>query len=102
MARIPPDNAAKSGWIICLVGFPGVGKLTIARALAGVVAGTIVDNHWINDAVLRLLPMSVAAVPVAVWHQVAKVRDAVVGIIVTLAPRDCNFIFTYAGSNEDE
>ncbi len=96
------EKRAKRGWIICLVGFPGVGKLTIARELARRVEATIVDNHWINDPVLRLLPKSEAAVPEAVWPQVAKVRGAVLETIATLAPRESNFIFTYAGSNEDD
>jgi energy-coupling factor transporter ATP-binding protein EcfA2 len=101
MGRVSPDIAAKGGWIVCLVGFPGVGKLTIARALAGIVDATIIDNHWINDPVLRLLPRHDAAAPEAVWPQVAKVRDAVLETIATLAPRQSNFIFTYAGSHED-
>ncbi len=101
MDRVSPDNAATSGWIICLVGFPGAGKLTIARELARRVEATVIDNHWINDPVLRLLPTSEAAVPEAVWPQVAKVRDAVLETIATLAPRERSFIFTYAGANED-
>jgi hypothetical protein len=102
MDRIPPDVAAKSGCIICLVGFPGVGKLTIARALSRSIEATIVDNHWINDPILRLLPKSNSAVPEPVWPQVAKVRGAVLETIATLAPHESNFIFTYAGSNEDD
>ena len=102
MARIPPNVAAKNGCIICLVGFPGVGKLTIARALSRSIEATVVDNHWINDPILRLLPKTDAAVPEAVWPQVAKVRGAVLETIATLAPQGSNFIFTYAGSNEDD
>ena len=101
MARISTDIAAKSGWIICLLGFPGVGKLTIARELARRVEAIVIDNHWINDPVLRLLPKSDMAVPEGVWPQVAKVREAVLETIATLAPREHNFIFTYAGANED-
>jgi predicted kinase len=93
--------SAKNGLIICLVGFPGVGKLTIARALAELIDATVVDNHWINDPILRLLPKADAPVPEAVWLEVAKVRGAVLETIAMLAPRAGNFIFTYAGSNED-
>jgi predicted kinase len=102
MDRIPPDVATKGGCIICLVGFPGVGKLTIARALSRSIDATVVDNHWINDPILRLLPKTDTAVPEAVWPQVAKVRSAVLETIATLAPHGSNFIFTYAGSNEDD
>jgi hypothetical protein len=38
--------------IVCLGGFPGVGKLTIANALAPELNAKIVDNHWINDPIL--------------------------------------------------
>jgi chloramphenicol 3-O-phosphotransferase len=94
--------AADTGVIICLVGFPGAGKLTIARALSRLLDATIVDNHWINDPILRLVATTDArAVPEAVWPEVAKVRSAVLETIATLSPRAANFIFTYAGSNED-
>jgi AAA domain len=102
MTRISLGVAANSGWTICLVGFPGVGKLTIARALSRSIEATVVDNHWINDPILRLLPKTNSAVPEAVWPQVAKVRSAVLETIATLAPQESNFIFTYAGSNEDD
>jgi predicted kinase len=102
MTRISLGVAANSGWTICLVGFPGVGKLTIARALSRSIEATVVDNHWINDPILRLLPKANSAVPEAVWPQVAKVRSAVLETIATLASQGSNFIFTYAGSNEDD
>jgi translation initiation factor RLI1 len=43
-----------AGNVLCLVGFPGVGKLTIARILARMTGAVLVDNHWINDPILRL------------------------------------------------
>ena len=39
--------------------------------------------------------------PEALWLQVAKVREAVLETIFTLAPRGASFIFTYAGADED-
>jgi shikimate kinase len=38
------NAAADTGVIVCLVGFPGVGKLTIARALSRLLDATIVDT----------------------------------------------------------
>jgi predicted kinase len=85
-----------------LVGFPGVGKLTIAKCLAPTLAAKIVDKHWINDPILRLITDdSSRAVPEGGWPHVAKVREVVLDTISTLAPAGANFIFTYAGADED-
>jgi hypothetical protein len=89
-------------FVICLVGFPGVGKLTIAQKLARLTGAQVVDNHWINDPILRLVAHdNVTPVPEAVWPLVARVRGAVLEAIATLAPHTQNFIFTYAGADED-
>ncbi|MGO7427595.1 chloramphenicol phosphotransferase, partial [Rhizobium ruizarguesonis] len=40
---------------VLLLGFPGVGKLTIARELGSLISAKIVDNHWFNNPILRLL-----------------------------------------------
>jgi hypothetical protein len=87
--------------IVCLVGFPGIGKATIAKSLAHTTGATIVDNHWINDPILRLVVKDGAtAVPDAVWPQVAEVRGAVLDAISTFAPPGASFIFTLAGADE--
>jgi hypothetical protein len=89
-------------FVLCLVGFPGVGKLTIAQTLAQLTEAQVVDNHWINDPVLRLAAHdSAAPVPEAVWPLIARVRGAVLEAIATVAPPRQNFIFTYAGAEED-
>jgi hypothetical protein len=89
-------------FVVCLVGFPGVGKLTIAQWLARFTEAQVVDNHWINDPILRLVAHdSATPVPEAVWPLVARVRGAVLEAISTVAPRTQNFIFTYAGADED-
>ena len=92
----------RNNFIVCVVGFPGVGKLTIARALSRMTGATVIDNHWINDPIFKLVAMDGSSpVSEAVWPQVAKVREAVLETIATLAPQDASYIFTYAGSNED-
>ena len=48
-------SANAGGLIVCLVGFPGVGKLTIAKILSRMIGAKIVDNHWINDPILGLI-----------------------------------------------
>ena len=40
---------------VLLLGFPGVGKLTIAKELGSLISAKIVDNHWFNNPILRLL-----------------------------------------------
>lgn len=39
--------------IVHLNGWPGVGKLTIGRALAGRLAARLIDNHLLHDIAIR-------------------------------------------------
>jgi hypothetical protein len=90
------------GFVVCLVGFPGSGKLTIARALAELTGAKVVDNHWINDPILKLVTEDGSApVHEAVWPQGAKVRAALLETIAIVSHREDSYIFTYAGSDED-
>ncbi len=40
---------------VLLMGFPGVGKLTIANELSTLVSAKVIDNHWFNNPIFRLL-----------------------------------------------
>jgi hypothetical protein len=40
---------------VYLVGFAGTGKLTIGRALAGLIGAKVVDNQWINNTIFGLI-----------------------------------------------
>jgi len=81
-----------------LVGFAGTGKLTIARAFARRVGAKVVDNHWVNNPIFGLIdPDGVTPLPDAIWVQTAKVREAVLETIATLAKPDTNFVFTHDG-----
>jgi DUF438 domain-containing protein len=81
-----------------LVGFTGTGKLTIARAFARDVGAKVVDNQWINNPIFGLIdPDGMTPLPNAVWSQTAKVREAVLETIATLAKPGTNFVFTHDG-----
>lgn len=88
--------------IVYLVGFPGVGKLTVARGLAQLLKAKIVDNHWINNPIFGLIHNDrITPLPIGVWDQVAKVRQAVLETIATLSAPEANFILTHAGYDDD-
>jgi hypothetical protein len=85
---------------IVLIGFPGVGKLTIAKELSAMVSAKIVDNHWVNNPILRLLD-GTAPLPKGIWEFTGRVRQTVLDAITAYAP-SANFIFTHAGLEGDE
>jgi hypothetical protein len=98
MATDPPMR----NLFVYLVGFAGTGKLTIARAFAGLVGAKVVDNHWINNPIFGLIdPDGVTPLPDEVWAQVAKVREAVLETIATLAKPETSFVFTHEGMEGD-
>ncbi|MGI9628195.1 MAG: hypothetical protein ACR2QM_15285, partial [Longimicrobiales bacterium] len=83
-----------------LMGFPGVGKLTVARTLAAQLEADgqtvrIVDNHWINNPIFGLVQQDgVTPLPVEVWHRVDEVSDAVLKTVERLTPESWHVIFT--------
>lgn len=83
---------------VLLLGFPGVGKLTIAQKLSEIFPARIIDNHWINNPILALLDNDgQSKLPDAIWEQTSKVRDAVLSTIVRFCDPNANFILTSAG-----
>lgn len=86
--------------VYLLMGFPGTGKLTIARALSALVRDQgqevrVVDNHFINNPIFGLIEQDgVTPLPPEVWERVGEVREAVLRTIESLSPRSWSFIFT--------
>lgn len=75
-----------------LTGFPGTGKLTVAKSLAELIEALgetvrIVDNHWIANPIFGLIEQDgVTPLQSAVWKRVGQVAEAVEGTIEDLTP----------------
>ncbi|WP_028740463.1 phosphotransferase-like protein [Rhizobium leguminosarum] len=88
---------------VLLLGFPSVGKLTIARELGSLISAKIVDNHWFNNPILRLLDEEgTGPLPKGIWEYTGRVRQAVLDAIAAYSDPSANFIFTHAGVAGDE
>lgn len=80
--------------VVYLIGFPGSGKLTIARALAAARSCTVVDNHRVNQVILDLLdPDGRSSVPAGVYRNVARVRSVVLDTVRDFAKTERGFVF---------
>lgn len=91
------------GIFLLLIGFPGTGKLTIAKRLSPLISAKIIDNHWVNNPVLGVLDHDLTKpLPEAIWEQTGRVRQAVLDTIVAFSTPSANFIFTHAGIQGDE
>ncbi|MBB3441156.1 AAA family ATPase [Rhizobium sp. BK379] len=88
---------------VVLIGFPGVGKLTIAKELGLLISAKVVDNHWFNNPILRLVDEDgTAPLPEGIWEYTGKVRQTVLDAIAKYSSPTANFIFTHAGVEGDE
>ena len=86
--------------IIHLLGFPGVGKHTIAGALSQQAAANgrhlvVVDNHLTSQVVLSVIGADgIEPLPDRVWDRVREIREIVYSTIETLSPPHLSFVFT--------
>ena len=88
--------------IIYLLGFPGTGKLTIAKEICKQANVKLVDNHLINNPVFSLIETDgVTPLPRTVWDATAKIRDIVFDTMTNLSPPHYNFVLTNALSTKD-
>lgn len=89
--------------VFYLIGFPGVGKYTVAQEIMKKVPAKLVDNHYTNNVIFHLIEQNGRKdVTEEVWVQVRKVRAAVMETIATLAPPSLNYILTNVLYEEDE
>jgi shikimate kinase len=92
--------------ILYLIGFAGTGKLTIAQAILARAPFLLVDNHFINNVVFRLIETDgTSPLPPRVWEHVGQVRAVVFGTIRELVKSDRNVVLTnelVEGEADDE
>jgi len=88
--------------IIYLMGFPGTGKLTIAKEICAQADMRLVDNHLICNPVFSVIENDgKSPLPECVWSNVAKIRDVVFDTLVGLSPAKHNFILTNVLTRND-
>jgi shikimate kinase len=81
--------------ILYLIGFAGTGKLTIAQTILARAPFLLVDNHFINNVVFRLIDTDGnSSLPPRVWEHVGRVRAVVFDTIRELSRPDRNFVLT--------
>ncbi|MBS1691693.1 MAG: hypothetical protein JST91_05670 [Actinobacteria bacterium] len=90
-----------TSWIIHLVGFPAVGKRTVAVELVKASEEApgdrfvLIDNHLSSNPILAVLDgQGSGTVGDEVWDLVDQVRDVVDHAILELAPAERSFVFT--------
>jgi len=98
---------ASSPAIVHLVGFPAVGKYTIAKEVAQLAERqgehfVVIDNHHTNNVIFAALDVDgVRKLPPGVWDRVREVREALLRTIEELSPREWSFIFTNVLTEHD-
>lgn len=80
---------------IVLMGYPGVGKYTIAKELVkGKDKFRLIDNHLVNDPLFYTAGDMGEHPPKRFWENAGKIRDALFDMIEHVSEPDLSFVFT--------
>jgi predicted kinase len=89
--------------IFFLIGRAGVGKLTTARAIGAMTGARIIDNHYVNNPIFRLIELYQSEpLPPEVWDRIAEVRNAILETVAALSPPRWSFVFTFVAFEAPE
>ena len=92
--------------IIYLIGYPAVGKFTIAKQICNIIGAKLVDNHKISNPILSVIKTDGGITPIqeTVWDKVAEVRNIVFDVITNISPPEISFVLTNVlfKENDDE
>jgi hypothetical protein len=95
-----------AGNIVHLIGYPGVGKLTIAKEIVRQRPDfVLVDNHLINNPVFSVSRADgKTPLPAEIWVKASQIRAIVLDTMERLAPSDLSFVMmsNFAVENEED
>ncbi len=84
----------KKRYVIYLIGWPGVGKLTIAKEIQKHDDSfVIMHNHLFNDCIFPFVPSDKPTNDES-WAAVSSIKDVVFDFIINHGRRDQSLIFT--------
>jgi len=93
----------KRSSIVYLLGYPGVGKYTVARELAKLTGAVVVDNQLVNYPILALLRWDgMSKLPPGTLDRAAPIRAAVFSALEEIAPRDTSYVLTNVLADDEE
>lgn len=88
--------------IVYLIGYPGVGKFTIAKALCQLTGARLVDNHLANNPIFSIIGADGdTPIPEAAWDRVKALRDILFDTILHVAPLNLSYVLTNVLLNDD-
>ena len=88
--------------IVLLLGYPGVGKLTVARELCALSGAKLLDNHSLLNVVFEMIDADGRTpIPDPVWDEIDVIRDAVFRSIEVAARPGGSFVLTNALIDSD-
>jgi hypothetical protein len=86
-----------------MLGSPGVGKRTIALALARRTGAVVIDNQTVNIPVMALFDWDGRSLlPPQIWAYMSQIRGALLSALQDVAPRNLSYVLTNALEQDDE
>ena len=89
--------------MVYLLGYPGVGKYTVAREIAKLTGAVVVDNQVVTHPILALLEWdAVSDLPPGTLDYAAPIRDAVLSALEEIAPPELSYVLTNVLDDDEE